>query len=260
MIDSNKIKNNINPEKKTKKKKRKPKITNSNKNAISIKSSKTTDMNVLSAEKNNLDLIDNNNNMSLKYKLTTNENNININTQIEDKPNQNNDYEINNLTYIQAIKYDKRTCCDYYWSLLKNKQLFLFTFCSFNDYNSGIIKKFIFFLSFAIHYTISALFFDDENMLQIYEDKGKYNISYQMPNIILSALFSNILLRLMLETLILTDRSVLYVKQQYIRQSAEIEKGKILKCVNVKFTIFFILNFILLILFWFYLVSFTGIY
>ena len=258
-IDNNKIKDDINPGTKPKKKRKKSKASNLRKNSVSIKSSKIPFVNILPGEKNNLGLIDNNNNkMSMKYKLTTNENNIN--NKIEDKPNQNNDYEMNNLDYIQAIKYDKRTCCDYYWSLLKNKQLFLFTFCSFNDYNSGIIKKFIFFLSFAIHYTISALFFDDENMLQIYEDKGKYNISYQMPNIILSALFSNILLRLMLETLILTDRSVLYVKHQYTRQSAETAKEKILKCVNVKFTIFFIANFILLILFWFYLVSFNGIY
>ena len=253
------IEEDINPQIKNKKRKRrKPKITNAQKkNSVSIKSSKSSFVPILPAEQNNLDLINNNDNI-YKNKLTTNENNIN--SQIEDKPNENNDYEMNNLVYIQAIKYDKRTCCDYYCSLLKNKQLFLFTFCSFNDYNSGIIKKFIFFLSFAIHYTISALFFDDNNMNQIYEDKGKYNISYQMPRIILSVLASNVVLRVMLETLILTDRSVLYVKQQSTRQLAEIEKEKILKCVNIKFAIFFILNFILLILFWFYLVSFNGTY
>ena len=134
---------------------------------------------------------------------------------------------MNNLEYIQAIRYDDRTCCDYYCSLLKNKQLFLFTFCSFNDYNSGIIKKFIFFLSFAIHYTISALFFNDDNMNQIFEDKGKYNISYQMPKILISVLSSNVLLRIMLETLILTDRNILQVKQQYTRQLAENAKKNI---------------------------------
>ena len=253
------IEEDINPYIKNKKRKRrKPKISNAHKkNSLSIKSSKSSFVHILPGEKNNLDLINNNDN-SYKNKLTTNENNVN--SQIEDKPNENNDYEMNNLDYIQAIKYDKRTCCDYYCSLLKNKQLFLFTFCSFNDYNSGIIKKFIFFLSFAIHYTISALFFDDNNMNQIYEDKGSYNISFQMPRIILSVLASNVFLRVMLETLILTDRSVLYVKQQYTRQLAEIAKEKILKCVNIKFAIFFILNFILLILFWFYLVSFNGTY
>ena len=37
-------------------------------------------------------------------------------------------------------------------------------------------------------------------------------------------------------------------------------KKKILKCINIKFAIFFILNFILLILFWFYLTCFNAVY
>ena len=242
-----------------KRKKRNSKLSNAHKkNSITGKSSKNYFVNVIPGEKNNLNLINNNFDMSVKYKLTTNINNNNA--QIEDKPNHENDYEMNNLDYIQALKYDDRPCCDYYCSLLKNKQLFLFTFCSFNDYNSGIVKKFIFFLSFAIHYTISALFFNDDNMHQIYEDKGKYNISYQMPKIIISAVSSNVFLRIMLETLILTDRNVLQVKRQFTRQLAENEKEKVLKCINIKFAIFFILNFVLLVLFWFYLVSFSGTY
>ena len=242
-----------------KRKKRNSKLSNAHKkNSITGKSSKNYFVNVIPGEKNNLNLINNNFDMSVKYKLTTNINNNNA--QIEDKPNHENDYEMNNLDYIHALKYDDRPCCDYYCSLLKNKQLFLFTFCSFNDYNSGIVKKFIFFLSFAIHYTISALFFNDDNMHQIYEDKGKYNISYQMPKIIISAVSSNVFLRIMLETLILTDRNVLQVKRQFTRQLAENEKEKVLKCINIKFAIFFILNFVLLVLFWFYLVSFSGTY
>ena len=194
-----------------------------------------------------------------KENLITNGPNKNLEL-IEDKPDKENDYELNTLTYIQAIKYDKRTCCDYYTSLLKNKQLFLFTFCSFNDYNSGIIKKFIFFLSFAIHYTISALFFNDDTMHQIYLDGGKYNISYQLPKILISAACSTVFLRLILETLILTDRNVLQVKHQMTKSKAEQMKIKVLKCINIKFAIFFLVNFFLLVLFWFYLTCLNDTY
>ena len=45
------------------------------------------------------------------------------------------DYELNWLSYEEALKFDKRSNCDYYSSLLRSKQLFIFTFCSFNDYN-----------------------------------------------------------------------------------------------------------------------------
>ena len=65
------------------------------------------------------------------------------------------DYEFNWLSYERAIKCDKRTNCEYYSSLIRSKQLFIFTFCSFNDYNSGVIKKFMFFLLFALHYIVN---------------------------------------------------------------------------------------------------------
>ncbi len=171
-----------------------------------------------------------------------------------------NDYELNTLPYIAALKYDKRTCCDYYCSLIKNKQLLAFTFCSFNDYNSGIIKKFIFFLSFALHYTINALFFNDSNMHQIYEDQGEYNFSYQFPKILISAISSSIILRIILITLVLTDKNILEIKQQITYEQAQQMKVKTLKCMNIKFAVFFVLNFILLILFWYYLTCFNAIY
>ena len=137
----------------------------------------------------------------------------NQNTQFSNiKPDT--DYEINWLSYEEALKYDKRNNCEYYCSLIKSKQLFIFTFCSFNDYNSGIIKKFMLFLSFALHYTLNALFFNEETLHQIYEDEGKFNFQYQISHILISAAISTFILRLILQTLVLTDKDILQVKLQ----------------------------------------------
>ena len=170
------------------------------------------------------------------------------------------DYELNWLSYEDALRYEKRTKCDYYISLIIYKQLIIFTFCSFNDYNSNIIKKFILFLSFALHYTLNALFFTESNFHQIYIDEGKFNFEYQIKYIILSAFFSTIILRLMLNFLVLTDKDVLDVKLKKTKSIAIDAKKKKLKYIKIKFTIFFILNFILLGLFWYYLTSFNAIY
>ena len=136
----------------------------------------------------------------------------------------------------------------------------MFTFCSFNDYNSGIVKKYMLFLSFALHYTINALFFTESNMHQIYEDKGKFNFQHQISFILFSAVISTFLLRIMLHALVLTDKDVLEVKQQETRPLAVIMKKKKLKNIKIKYTIFFILNFILLTLFWYYLTCFNAVY
>ena len=189
---------------------------------------------------------------------------MNKNKNIKNSTNKalkpDTDYEYNWLSYKDATKFDKRASCEYYLSLIQNKQLFMFTFCNFNDYNSGIIKKFIFFLSFALHYTINALFFNDDTMHQIYEDEGSFNFGYQYKYILLSALVSTCLLRIILQLLVLTDKDVLEVKLQQTRTLAFKKKKQKLKCIIIKTIIFFVLNFLLLMFFWYYLTCFNAIY
>ena len=170
------------------------------------------------------------------------------------------DYELNNALYEDAKRFDKRSGCEYYYSLLKSKQMFIFTFLTFDDYNSGIIKKFIFFLLFAIHYTINALCFTDSNMHQIFVDQGSYNIQYQIKFIIFSSVISTAILRIILITLVLTDKSIFEIKRQVDLMHANILKKNTLKNMKIKFGIFFVLNLILLVLFWYYLTCWNAVY
>ena len=91
--------------------------------------------------------------------------NINLNNTIKISYN---DYELNNFDYRKAILYDKRSCCDYYFSLIKRKIPLIFSFCPVEDYNSMVIKTCIFSLSFSIYYAINFVFFDDEIMHKIF--------------------------------------------------------------------------------------------
>ena len=70
-----------------------------------------------------------------------------------------NDQELNNLEYKLAISLDKRSYFQFYWSLLKKKQLILFTFLPNNDYNLVSIKICLFLLSFSLYFTINGFFF-----------------------------------------------------------------------------------------------------
>ena len=51
-----------------------------------------------------------------------------------------NIFELNTMDYKEAIINDKRTCGEYYISLLKLKHPILFSFCPIKDYNTMIIK------------------------------------------------------------------------------------------------------------------------
>ena len=92
-----------------------------------------------------------------------------------------NDEEINNLAYKLALKCDKRTYCEYYISLLKTKQILIFSFYNIKDYNSRIIKIDLFFINLALYYAVNAPFFNDKVIHKIYEDEGSFNFVYQLP-------------------------------------------------------------------------------
>ena len=122
-----------------------------------------------------------------------------------------NDYELNTLDYKSAIKIDKRTYIQYYLSLLRRKELVLFTFFTNNDYNSKIIKLNIFVFSFGLYFTINALFFNDITMHKIYEDKGKFNFIYQIPQILYSSIISS-KINMIITSLSLSEKNILSIK------------------------------------------------
>ena len=166
-----------------------------------------------------------------------------------------NDEELNNFSYSIALKCDKRTYSQYYISLLRTKHILFFSFCNNNDYNSKIIKIDLFFIGFILDYTVNALFFDDKTMHKIYEDKGKFNIIYQLPQIIYSYLISSVLDTL-LQLLALSDDDIIDFKQNNDNEKETTLKRKL--CI--KFICFFILGFICLLCFGYYLSMFCAIY
>ena len=50
------------------------------------------------------------------------------------------EYEINDISYEEALNNDKRTYLNFYFSLLKANHILIFTFNTNKDYNPYIIK------------------------------------------------------------------------------------------------------------------------
>ena len=185
--------------------------------------------------------------------------------QLNEENNRNaytfeNDYELNNISFQQAIKIDNREFCDLYRSLIKNKQLIMFSFFDFNSYNSPIIKKTIFFLSFIYHYGFNAFFFTDEILDTIFEEEGKYNPLVLVPLAVYSAMITTVFIKLLVDFLVLTEKQVLRIKNEETEEKANDEKKRLMKITIIKLCFFFSINIILLIFFWFYLTCFNAVY
>ena len=166
--------------------------------------------------------------------------------------------ELNFLDYKEALKYDKRKYCQYYLSLIMQKQLILFTFCPDNS-NLMSLKIISFFLSFSLYFSVNGIFFSDKTMHKIYEDKGKNDLLFQIPQIIYSLIISSFI-NIILKHLSLTDKNILSLKQE-INYEIALKKSKSLKnSLFIKFIIFFVLSILLSICFWYYISCFCAVF
>ena len=168
------------------------------------------------------------------------------------------DYEMNSLQYKEAIKIDKRTYLQYYLSLLRTKHLIIFTFFNNNDYNSKIIKIYIFALNIAATYTINAMFYSETIMHRIYMESGKFNFIQQLPEMIYSSLITA-LINTLIKSFGLCQNNILKIKQCN-KESLEDKKEKETKNIKYKIILFFIITYILLFFFWIFLGCFCSVY
>lgn len=77
-------------------------------------------------------------------KIETQETEVNSN-KIDNLEKKNNkkytDSELDELDFGEAIIFDKRTYLEYYWYLLKQNHLIIFTFLPIHDYKYNICKN-----------------------------------------------------------------------------------------------------------------------
>ena len=135
----------------------------------------------------------------------------------------------------------------------------MFSLGIYNDYNLRIIKIFLFFFSFSSDLTINALFFNDDTMHKIYQDKGEYNFFYQIPQILYSSLISRFIDTLIKNFALLQD-NIIELKQEKREKKLESKYTKILNIIKIKMILFFVCAFVILSFFWYYITCFCCIY
>ena len=232
---------------------------NSNSDINIFKSSETYNAFHKSSKKNTISNLKNKDDKENKVKINMN---VNFSNDTKEKNNNNipyNDYELNSLAYVEALKYDNRTYFQYYFSLLKARHLFFFAFYPNNDYNSQIIKILLFLFSFDLYYTINALFFTEGTIHEIHQKSGKYDFIYHLPQIFYSTIISSVI-NIIIKFFSLTQKNILDIKSEKDINIYKNKLSKLLKCLKIRFICFYILSFIFLILFWYYLSCFCAVY
>ena len=169
------------------------------------------------------------------------------------------DFELNNLEYLEAIKCDNRNLIQIYWSILKREHIIIFTFFIRNDYNLVPVKFARFIFLIATDMAMNVFFFSDETMNELYLSYGKYDFVQQIPQIIYSTVVSQIL-ELILCYLSLTDKHVYQIKAIKDAKLNTQTIFNIIRCVKIKLIGFYSFTLILFAFYWYLISSFCSVY
>ena len=94
-------------------------------------------------------------------------------------------------------------------------------------------------------------------MHRIYIEQGNFNFIYQIPKILYSTIISSFI-NIIIKYLSLSEKVIIELKRE--KDDIIKKRSKILRCLFIKFILFFILIFIFLLVFWYYLSCFCAVY
>ena len=94
-------------------------------------------------------------------------------------------------------------------------------------------------------------------MHKIYEDKGKFNFLYQIPQILYSTAISKFIDGF-IRKLALSQDNIIELKQE--KENLDKKYIQVKRILKIKFISFFVISFILLVFFLYYILCFCGIY
>ena len=96
-------------------------------------------------------------------------------------------------------------------------------------------------------------------MHKIYKDRGKFDLLFQIPQILYSTLISK-LIDTLIKTLALSQDIIVELKNEKEKYNINKKIAKALSNIKIKFILFYIFNFIILSCFWYYVTCFCGVY
>ena len=169
------------------------------------------------------------------------------------------DIEIDLLPYEVAQSLDKRKFKGYYWSLLKLRQLIIFTFLVFDDFNIFLIKLIAFLLLLSINFVYNSILFYDKIIDKIYDNEGKYSLKIQILNIFIGSVAFSLTI-VLIRFIITCHKKFIKLKEMEIYENAQKESFAIHRSLVTRYIIFITVGIILLLFFWYYITCFCGIF
>ena len=181
------------------------------------------------------------------------------NIELEKRKTYLSESEIEGLSYKYAMEIEDRNKSNCYFDLLKEKNKIISIFLNDQDYNLQSIKISTFLFDFTLSLTINALFYNDQAIYEINQQKEENSSNTQFSRIIYSAIISGVI-GFIIQLFALSHKSIIELRNYKEISEVEAEIPKLIQKLKAKYVIYYAMTILLGILFFYYITAFCAIY
>ena len=172
---------------------------------------------------------------------------------------------LDEMDFDDAIILDKRKFYEYLSDNLKDKQIILNTFCSYDPFKPRSIKIMIFLLNFFLYFVINALFINDEYTSEIYYLKDEEKFFSFIPRAInrfVYTTFVSIVISFLVDFFFVEEKKLkkLFLREKDNRVILKKEIIDLIILIKNRTLSFIVCVFIIYFICLYYLICFNSIY
>ena len=184
---------------------------------------------------------------------------------------------LNNYTFEEALKYDKRQTCEIFYIFALSKQIIFHTFLYRSPIELFPLRLILFIFIISSDLALNALFYFNDNISKKYRSAKNlflFTFSDNITVVILSTFVGFILLTLLAKL----SNSTNAIREVFMKEEEKIKKNKnytvteqrkneileeieqVLKKYKIKVIILIIIELILVLFFWYFVTAFCHVY
>jgi hypothetical protein len=173
--------------------------------------------------------------------------------------------ELDEMEYDDAIIYDNRTFCQFYWDRLKDKQIVINTFFNKENLRPITIKIILLLLNIELYFVVNGLFYSEEYISGLFHSNEKETFFSFLKRSIERLLYTTVvgvIIESIIEFIFLDENRIKRIfkreKDNFVHLKYEI--FQFIRNIKKRFIVFIILCFIISFFSWYYANCFNNAY
>ena len=173
--------------------------------------------------------------------------------------------DLDDMDYDDAIKYDKRPFCVYFWERIKDRQIIVNIFLGNEFLRPVTMKLLLLVLYIELYFVVNGLFYSETYISDLYystEEETFFSFFARSIDRFFYTTIVGVIVKYVIGFIFTEERKI---KKTFLREKDNFVKlkyaiFKIIKNIKTRFIIFIILCFVVSILSWYYVNCFNNVY